>query len=139
MGSLYDVIDARMAGFLSAQPVFCVATAPLDAAGRVNCSPKGNDGTFAVLGDPRLEGLMTNFAVRSGARAVIVVDVERISDSCGYAVPLMEFQGHRDNLDHWVETKGGEQGRLEYRAEKNAFSGDGLPGLEARVSEAPLR
>ena len=39
-----------MAGWLVAQPVFFVSTAPLAADGSVNCSPKGNRDEFAVLG-----------------------------------------------------------------------------------------
>ena len=50
MGSTYPSIDGELAGFLSAQHVFFVATAPLDADGHVNLSPKGHD-TFRVV-DP---------------------------------------------------------------------------------------
>jgi len=188
MGSTHPGIDARMAGFVSAQPVFFVATAPLDGAGHVNCSPKGNNGTFAVfdehrvgyldltgsgvetiahlrengrivvmfcafdgpprivrfhgtgevvpLGDPRFGELLGHFRAKPGARAVIEVTVERISDSCGYSVPIMEFHHHRENLDHWVETKGGTQGLVGYRAEKNTTSIDGLPGYPAAAEAA---
>lgn len=66
---------------------------------------------------------------------MIVVSVERISDSCGYGVPIMEFQRHRDNLDHWVETQGAD-GLVSYRAEKNAESIDGLPGLAGVMPQA---
>ena len=38
------------------------------------------------------------FTETRGARAVIVVDVERVSDSCGYGVPLMDYTGERDLL-----------------------------------------
>jgi hypothetical protein len=61
-------------------------------------------------------------------RAVIVVDVERVSDSCGYGVPLMDLVGERDQLDRWAASKGAD-GITAYRAEKNALSLDGLPGL----------
>jgi len=37
---------------------------------------------------------------------VITVDVERVADSCGYAVPLMGFEAHRAVLDDWSERKG---------------------------------
>ena len=47
-------IDERLARFLLAQPVFFVGTAPLAADGRVNVSPKGMAGTFAVLGPLRV-------------------------------------------------------------------------------------
>ncbi|PKM14885.1 MAG: pyridoxamine 5'-phosphate oxidase [Gammaproteobacteria bacterium HGW-Gammaproteobacteria-2] len=49
MGKQRDVIDAELSAWLLAQPVFFVASAPLSAAGHVNCSPKGLD-AFRVLG-----------------------------------------------------------------------------------------
>jgi hypothetical protein len=81
--------------------------------------------------DPRYFELAGNFPPEGGLRAVVVVDVTRISDSCGYGVPVMSFEHHRSNLDHWVETKGPE-GLIAYRADKNAVSIDGLGGLAPR-------
>ncbi len=49
MGSLDSGVTEELATWLLAQPVFFVATAPLDAKGHVNCSPKGNRGEFAVI------------------------------------------------------------------------------------------
>jgi hypothetical protein len=63
-----------------------------------------------------------------GARAVVVVHADRISDSCGYSVPLYEIGGHRSKLVEWAAHRGAE-GLTAYRAEKNATSIDGLPGL----------
>jgi len=48
MGRTYEAIDDALAGFLRAQHVFFVATAP-ERDGHVNVSPKGLD-TFAVTG-----------------------------------------------------------------------------------------
>ena len=188
MGKTYDVIDRRLVDFIAGQPVFFVATAPLDASGHVNCSPKGNRGTFVVLDerrvayvdltgsgvetiahlrengrivvmfcafdgpprivrlhgtgsvvttdDPAFGPLASHFPAQAGTRAVVEVAVERISDSCGYGVPVMPFARHRDNLDHWTSTKG-EDGLSDYRAEKNRSSIDGLPGLPGLL-ETPL-
>ncbi len=61
-------------------------------------------------------------------RAVIVVDVERVSDSCGHGVPIMEPVEVRDLLQ-LTATKKGPEGMDAYRADKNATSIDGLPGL----------
>lgn len=85
-------------------------------------------GEVVTPGHPRFEELSAHFAPHLGTRAVIRVDVERVSDSCGYGVPLMAFEDHRDNMDHWSRTKGPE-GIEAYRAEKNAHSIDGLRGL----------
>jgi len=63
-----------------------------------------------------------------GARAVIVVDVARVADACGWGVPVMEFVEDRDIMRPWAEKKGPD-GLEAYRAEKNAHSLDGLPAL----------
>ena len=60
---------------------------------------------------------------------VIVVDIERVSDSCGYAVPLMSYVGERDLLPAYFERKGVE-GSAEYRRTKNPTSLDGLPAFD---------
>ncbi|GAA2989909.1 MULTISPECIES: pyridoxamine 5'-phosphate oxidase family protein [Streptomyces] len=49
MGKTYERIDGRLRTFIEEQPVFFTATAPLDADGTVNLSPKGVRGSFAVL------------------------------------------------------------------------------------------
>src|SRR6187549_2505335 len=49
MGKVFEVLDDVLRGFIVAQPLFFVATAPLAADGHVNVSPKGLD-TFRVLG-----------------------------------------------------------------------------------------
>ena len=43
----------------------------------------------------------------------------------------MTYVGERPTLDEWAERRG-DEGIVEYRAEKNATSIDGLPGLPAR-------
>lgn len=49
MGKVFEGIDAKLAGWIAAQRMFFVATAPCSDAGHVNLSPKGL-GCFAVLG-----------------------------------------------------------------------------------------
>ena len=66
-------------------------------------------------------------------RALVVVDVTRVSDSCGYGVPLMAFEGERPHQDAWAAKKlrvGGPGALDEYQAEKNAVSIDGLPAVD---------
>jgi Pyridoxamine 5'-phosphate oxidase len=96
-------------------------------------------GTGSVVrpGDPRWDGLAANFpriadpAARTGAeRSIIVVSIDRIADSCGYAVPVMEVQTERDVLDQWASKKSAAE-LAAYRAERNAVSIDGLPALGA--------
>jgi hypothetical protein len=64
-----------------------------------------------------------------GERAIIVVDVHRIADSCGYSVPVMELKEERDLLLDWADRKSPE-GLTAYRAEKNEVSIDGLPAID---------
>ena len=180
MAKIFEAIDERLGGFIAAQKVFFVATSPGKHEGHVNLSPKGVDGTFAVIdettvayldivgsgietvahlrndgrivvmfcafegpprvvrlhgrgtvllpGDDEWEELMARFPPQPGARSVIKISVERISDSCGFGVPLMTYVGERGQLADWVNRKTEEE-LAEYRRAKNARSIDGLPGL----------
>jgi hypothetical protein len=180
MGRLYEQIDERLSEFLYSQPVFFVATAPLSEAGHVNLSPKGLDGTFAILGPREVgyldltgSGIETVAHVREnsritlmfcsftgppkivrlygrgsvcmpgepgfnrvvsvtgpmeGTRAAILIELDRISDSCGFGVPRMEYVADRDDLPKWCQRKGPD-GLARYQADKNAVSIDDLPGL----------
>jgi hypothetical protein len=49
MGRIYDEIDAQLATWIARQPMFFVGSAPLDADGHVNVSPKGPIGTLRVV------------------------------------------------------------------------------------------
>ena len=69
------------------------------------------------------------FPDNPAARAVIVVDVERVSDSCGYALPLMTLDDERDLLSPTMQRRGPE-GIVEYRRAKNRTSIDGLPAFD---------
>jgi hypothetical protein len=64
-----------------------------------------------------------------GLRSMIVVDVLRVADSCGYSVPYMELEGERPVLDKVHAVREPEQW-AERVAGTNARSLDGLPGLE---------
>ena len=183
MAKTFDGIDESLSEWLSDQPVFFVATAPLAAEGSVNCSPKGNREEFAVLNertvafldqtgsgvetiahlrengrvvimfcaftgpprivrlhgtgrvvladDPQFDELADRFpgGAGPGVRSVIVVGLRRVSDSCGYGVPLMTFEGHRPTMDQWSNRKG-RDGIRQYWAEKNAASIDGIDGID---------
>lgn len=85
-------------------------------------------GTVVEPADPGYEELRVRFGAHEGVRAVIRVACTRISDSCGYGVPLYEYRGERPQLAEWARRKGPE-GLRAYRAEQNARSLDGLPGV----------
>ncbi|MEM7672245.1 MAG: pyridoxamine 5'-phosphate oxidase family protein [Verrucomicrobiota bacterium] len=179
MAKTFELISDELKAWVSAQPMFFVASAPIDAAGLVNCSPKGLDSlrilgpkTVAYLdltgsgaetaahvrengrlvimlcafsgpprivrfhgtaravfpGDSEWDEVSSAFSDTPGARAIFVLEAKRISDSCGYAVPEMDYKGQRDTLIKWAERKGSD-GIERYQNEKNAQSLDGLPAV----------
>ncbi|AJT40659.1 pyridoxamine 5'-phosphate oxidase family protein [Psychromicrobium lacuslunae] len=179
MGKIFDSIDDKLKAWIEQQPMWFVATAPLDAAGHVNISPRGHDsfsvldahrvgwvdytgsgvetiahlrengrvclmfnsfdsrprivrlhgqGTVSLPGEPAFEEVTALHPKHPSTRAVITVKVTRISDSCGWGVPIMQMSGERDLLRLQAEKKGPE-GMAEYRTERNAQSIDGLPGF----------
>ena len=50
MAKLFDEIDDKMQGFIEAQTMFFVATAPSGDGGHINVSPKGGSNLFRVTG-----------------------------------------------------------------------------------------
>ena len=179
MGKLHGEIDAPLRAFIEAQRMFFVATAPLDAGGHVNLSPKGLDtlrvvtprklayldyvgsgaetiahlkenGRIVLMlcamhGPPKIvrfhgrgevlqpqeaeyERLRPLFPADPSARAIVVVSIDRIADSCGFGVPLYQFEGQRPQLAAWADRKG-VAGLREYQVKKNASSIDGLPAV----------
>ncbi len=97
--------------------------------GRGEVVPAGAPGFDALID----ECAFAAPAVDAARRAIIVVEVTRIADSCGYGVPLMSFDGLRPHQDLWAEKKvraGGPDALADYQREKNARSLDGLPAVE---------
>ena len=91
-------------------------------------------GRVVEPGDPGWDGLIAGFPEYPGVRSVVVVDVERIADSCGFAVPLYEYKGERSQLIDYANKKG-QDGMEEYRARKNRASIDGIDGLRSAGGE----
>jgi hypothetical protein len=92
-------------------------------------------GRVVLPGEPDWRALAGHFpaatgdeAGTDGNRAIIVAELDRIADSCGYAVPVMDLVQERDLLNGSNERKTAEQ-LVTYRAERNAVSIDGLPAL----------
>jgi Pyridoxamine 5'-phosphate oxidase len=98
-----------------------------------------DDGRICVMfcafeGPPRIVRLhgrgeiLTAADVADGVRGAIRVHLDRVSDSCGYGVPLMDYVGERPQRARWIASKGPD-GLREYVREKNATSIDGLPAV----------
>ncbi len=77
---------------------------------------------------PRFPELTEQFPRHAGTRSFVYVQVDRITDSCGYAVPLYEFKQPRDILDKWCERKSDEEIRA-FRRKHGRVSIDGLPAM----------
>ena len=77
---------------------------------------------------PEFPAAMAAFPGFDRARAVIRIEITRVSDSCGWGVPFYEFKGERDQLRRWADNKPIDEWR-ERRYAANAESIDGLPGL----------
>lgn len=94
-------------------------------------------GEVVLADEPRFAALLEQGAFAqpaepSARRAVIVVQVERVADSCGFGVPLMQYEGARPHADAWAEKRmrvHGPGALADYQAEKNAVSIDGLPAV----------
>lgn len=144
-GSL-SVVDSRTLAYLDLIGSGAETIAHLRDNGRIVlmfCAFEGPPKIVRVHGrgevlepqSPRFAELRGLFAEALGTRSIIVVHAERISDSCGYAVPLYRFEGERRQLDDWAQRKGSEK-LVQYQRDKNARSIDGLPALE--WVEAPV-
>ena len=72
--------------------------------------------------------LRSHFPDYEGARAIILVELTRVSTSCGFGVPLLRYEANRYQLQAWTRAKGPEGLRI-YRQQKNDRSIDELPGL----------
>jgi predicted pyridoxine 5'-phosphate oxidase superfamily flavin-nucleotide-binding protein len=86
-------------------------------------------GRVVTIYDDEYAAWADRFSDTRGARAVVVVDVERVSSSCGYGVPLMGYVGERGYLAEHAERRGPD-GLVEYRRAKNRTSIDGLPAFD---------
>ncbi len=83
-------------------------------------------GTVVHSRDPEWQELHAKFPPVPGERQIIVLDIESIMATCGFAVPLYEYKGQRDTLTEFT-CKMGEQRMDEYRHERNQTSIDGMP------------
>lgn len=83
-------------------------------------------GETILPGAERWDELAACFPDYPGIRQIILASIHMVWTSCGYAVPLMEFQTNRETLARWA-TSQGEEGLVAYRGTANRKSLDGLP------------
>jgi hypothetical protein len=75
---------------------------------------------------PEWSSVYPLFTPLPGTRQIIIADINRVQTSCGFGVPLYEYQGQRHTLVNWAKNKG-EAGIKDYQQQKNVTSIDGLP------------
>lgn len=138
----FRVLDANTVSYLDLTGSGIETVAHLQENGRITimfCAFEGKPrilrmyGTGrAVLRDhPGYHDLAAAYGDHQGARAVIRVDVHRVTSSCGFAVPFLAFEGDRETLAEWAGRK--DPGEIEaYWKLKNGHSLDGLPGMGVR-------
>ena len=80
---------------------------------------------------PEFASISSLFPKYEGTRCFVVIDVTRVSQSCGFAVPLLRFEAERSQLGEWTRKKG-EEGLKQYTETKNRTSIDGLSGFGTR-------
>ncbi|MBD5785271.1 pyridoxamine 5'-phosphate oxidase family protein [Cellulosimicrobium terreum] len=87
-------------------------------------------GRYVEAGTAEFAALRPSFTKEheTGQRGIVVVDVTRVSDSCGFSVPRMDLVEDRDLLDRWAARKTPEQ-LDDYRRTRNATSIDALPAI----------
>jgi hypothetical protein len=135
----FRVLGPNRVGYLDMPGSGVETIAHLRENGRITlmfCALRGRPRIVRLYGtgraieptDSQWRQLARQFPLQPAARSLIVVELTRVADSCGYGVPLYEFQAHRSQLIDWAGRKG-QQGVLEYQAHKNRHSIDGLPGL----------
>jgi len=139
IGGSFVVLDDHTVAYVDLTASGAETIAHLRDNGRITLMFCAFDGPPRILrlqgrgepvfpGDPRFDALSDLFPPFQGVRSVIRVELERISTSCGYAVPLMDLVGDRDRLIEWATAKGDDE-LVAYRASKNATSVDDLPGF----------
>ena len=79
--------------------------------------------------DDDWDSLRAHFGDAPGVRSIIVVDIDRTSNSCGFSVPFMDFVEDRPRLaEYWTNKSEGDL--ADWWTTKNATSIDGLPALD---------
>lgn len=139
LGGTFAVLDDRTIAYLDLTGSGVETIAHLRENGRICvmfCAFEGPPRIVRVHGtgdvvepsDEEFESLRAHFDDYPAVRSIIRVRASRISDSCGYGVPLYDYEGERDQLQRWADRKG-DDGIVQYQRDNNAESLDGLPSL----------
>jgi hypothetical protein len=142
MAGTFAVLDPQRVGYLDYTGSGAETIAHLRENGRIVimfCAFDGKPkivrlhgrGRFVLAGTREFDELRGAFPKEQemGQRSIVVVDVDRVSDSCGFAVPRLTYADDRDLLDRSHERR--DPAYLDqYWKRKNSASIDGLPALD---------
>lgn len=95
-------------------------------------------GEAVMKDDPRFDELhggaeFEDASVPEARRSIVVIDVERVSDSCGYGVPLMSFEGLREHHALSTAKKLRSMSVEEYERSQRKRGARSLDGLPAQM------
>lgn len=76
--------------------------------------------------DPEWSEYLGLFPALESARQIFKLRIDLVQTSCGFGVPLFDFQGDRELMHTWADKKGPD-GIQAYWEEKNQVSLDGQP------------
>lgn len=135
----FVVLDARTVAYLDLGGSGAETMAHVRENGRITlmfCAFEGapkilrlyGRGRAVALHDPEFPELLARFPGYDRARAVIVVELTRIAESCGWSIPFYDYRGERDQLRRWIEHRPIDEWTAR-RYASNAQSIDGLPAL----------
>ncbi len=139
-GAALRVVDANTVVYLDRTGSGNEAAAHLRADGRMTimlCAFEGPPQILRLYGRGRVlrkggpayaDLLAAQFdgAEPPGARQIVWLDIDMAQTSCGFGVPLFDYERERDVLTRWATAKGSD-GIEAYWREKNVASIDGLP------------
>ena len=92
-------------------------------------------GSVLLPGDEGFDSLEALFdRSELGVRAIVCIDVTRVSDACGFGVPLYDFKAQRTQMANDLKNVGRDR-FVEQFTELWATSIDGVPGLTAEESQ----
>ncbi len=133
----FRVLNNTRVGYLDLTGSECETAAHLAENGRLTimfCSFEASPLILRLYGTGRVvhsrdadwAEVRPQFPTVPGERQIVLLEIESIMATCGFAVPLFDFRGDRDQLTNFTCKMGNER-MDEYRHERNRLSIDGLP------------
>lgn len=148
----FAVLDERTVAYLDFAGSNAETIAHLRENGRITlmwCAFQGSPDIVRIHGrgevvlrdDARFPALVARFPADPadhGLRAVVVVHADRIRDTCGFAVPLMTYEGERDlHARRFAREDDRSLSRYFEGKDHVGVSIDGLPGLPLPLPPLP--